>query len=389
MTDRQFGPYFGGNLLSNCGTWFQNLAQSLLVYRLTGSTFYVGVVNFAQFAGTLALAPWAGVAADTFDRRKLLVVTQLGAVAVSAVLAILSGTGHVNATIVIVLALVLGATTAFAVPALQALVPLLVERRDLGTAVALNAVTFNLARAIGPLLGAAVIHGFGITAAIALNSVSYLALVLALLVIRPSSQGPAPSRRPKFRESVALLRSDRDLAVTLAFIAAISLTSDPVNTLTPAYAETLLHRADEFAGVLIGAFGLGSVAAAFLIVPRLAEPRRRMVRSATVLGLGMVAFGLAPGLVAALVVLVLAGAGFLTANTTATTTIQLGVEDSLRGRVMALWTVAFLGVRPLGSIIDGAIASAVGVRAAAVMMGAPAIAGALLVRSKLARVRQV
>ncbi|MBV8690576.1 MAG: MFS transporter, partial [Actinobacteria bacterium] len=138
LRDRNFGPYLTGNLLSNCGTWFQNLAQSLLVYRLTKSTFMVGVVNFAQFIGMFALSPWSGSAADRFDRRRLLVVTQLGAVAVTGAMAVLSATGHATAGIVIALAVILGLTTAFAIPALMALIPLLVVPEDLGPAVALN-----------------------------------------------------------------------------------------------------------------------------------------------------------------------------------------------------------------------------------------------------------
>jgi MFS family permease len=149
LTDRNFWPYFAGNVLSNCGTWFQNLAQALLVFRLTGSTLLVGVVNFAQFVGTLVLAPWAGAAADRYDRRRLLLVTQLVAFAVTAVLAGLAGWSDVGAAVVIALALVLGVTTAYATPAMLALVPLLVPDHELPGAVALNSVTFNLARAVG------------------------------------------------------------------------------------------------------------------------------------------------------------------------------------------------------------------------------------------------
>src|SRR6184192_3405941 len=123
LGDRNFAPYFVGNLLSNCGTWFQNIAQAILVFRLTRSTLLVGVVNFAQFIGVFVLAPWAGAAADNFDRRRLLVVTQVGAVAVTAALALITSAGGVTAPVVIALACVLGLTTAFAIPALQALVP--------------------------------------------------------------------------------------------------------------------------------------------------------------------------------------------------------------------------------------------------------------------------
>src|SRR5688572_26216546 len=156
LLHRNFGPYFLGNFLSNCGTWFQTLAQSILVFRLTHSTFWLGLVNFSQFIGVFLLAPWAGSAADRFDRRRLLLVTQGVAIVVTAGLAVLAAVDAVNAPVVIAFALVLGLSTAFAIPTLQALVPSLVSRVELPAAVAMNSVTFTLARAVGPALGAVV-----------------------------------------------------------------------------------------------------------------------------------------------------------------------------------------------------------------------------------------
>src|ERR687895_319042 len=148
---RNFWPYFTGNLLSNAGTWFQNIAAVLLVYRLTRSPFLVGVVNFSQFAAVLFLAPIAGPAADRFDRRRLIVITQLAAVLLALLLALLTATEAATPAIVIAMTLALGVTTALATPALSALVPSLVSRAELPSAVALVSVTFNLARALGPI----------------------------------------------------------------------------------------------------------------------------------------------------------------------------------------------------------------------------------------------
>src|SRR5947209_9145694 len=203
-----FGPYFAGNLRSNCGTWFQNIAPAILVFRLTHSTFLVGVVNFAQFAGVFLLASWAGRAADRFDRRRLLVVTQLCALAVALAMAALVRAGLATAPVVIVLAFALGLTIAFAIPALQALVPLLVEPHDLPGAIALNSITFNLARAVGPVLAAVVIRTLGITWAFALNGVSFLALIVALAFIRPRAQHHRSDERLRLRDSVAVVRAD-------------------------------------------------------------------------------------------------------------------------------------------------------------------------------------
>jgi MFS family permease len=384
LRDRNFWPYFAGNLFSNCGTWFQNLAQALLIYRLTGSTLLVGVVNFAQFVGTFALAPWAGAAADRFDRRRLLLVTQLLAVAVTAVLAAVAAAGAATAPVVIGLALVLGVTTAFSTPAMLALVPLLVPTHELAGAVALNSVTFNLARAIGPVAGAVVIARLGIPAAFTLNAVSYLALVAALLVVEPRPQAAPPHQRPRIRESLGLVMADARLGLLLLAVMALSLTADPVNTLTPGFATQLFHQPDTIAGLLVGAFGTGAVVAAFSVGRPSAHVERRVAITLAVLAGGMAAFAVAPNLATALPALAIGGFGFLAANATATTAIQLEVEDAQRGRVMALWSVAFLWMRPFGSLADGAIASTVGLRPATLAMAAPAaaVAAVLVLRPR-------
>src|SRR5690349_20740556 len=171
---RDFGPYFVGNALSSSGTWFQTLAGALLVYRLTHSAFLLGVLSFGQFVPTLVLSPWAGSVADRFDRRRVVVVSQLAAVVLSATLAALAWAGAATAGVVIAVALGLGVAAAFALPASQALVVSLVDEEDLPSAIALNSMTYNLARAIGPALVGVAVKLLGIPAAFAVNSASYL-----------------------------------------------------------------------------------------------------------------------------------------------------------------------------------------------------------------------
>lgn len=255
---RNFWPYFAGNLLSNSGTWFQNIAQVLLV-----SPFLVGVVNFAQFAAVIVLAPVAGSAADRFDRRRLVVATQLAAAALAGVLAVVTATGRATPAIVIAVALALGVTTAVATPALQAVVPSLVTRAELPAAVALNAVTFNLARALGPIAGVFVIAQYDIPTAFAVNALSYLALVAGMFLVSARVDRPTPSRRPRLWESVGVVRADRALLLPLIVVGLVSLTADPVNTLSPAFATRLFGQPDTFTGFLVGAFGAGAVVAAF------------------------------------------------------------------------------------------------------------------------------
>lgn len=378
LASRNFAPYFVGNLLSNCGSWLQNIAQTLLVYRLTGSVFLVGVVNCAQLAGVVLLAPWSGAAADRYDRRRLVITMQLAAMAVTATLATLEAVGRATVPVVIGLALVLGCTTAFASPAMQALIPSLVPREDVGAALAMNSVTFNLARAVGPAVGALVAAQLGLAWAFGINALSYAALIGALLVVRPAPQPPRPAGgdRP-MRDSLRLLRDHPRLLVLLAVIAAVSITADPVSTLAPAFATRVFGRSDTLAGYLIASFGAGAVAASF--IPARATSAHDDDALAAIraplgaLVAGSLGYALAPSPPVAMAALALAGAGFLTAQTRATALLQLGVREHERGRVMALWSVAFLGSRPLASLADGALASAAGPRAAAVALTIPAM----------------
>ena len=351
------------------------------MYRLTDSTFLVGVVGFAQFAGTVGLAPWTGAAADHYDRRKLMIGTQVGSIVVTAVLALLAAADAATTGVVVGLALVLGVFSAFSTPAMLTLVPLLVPEHELRPAIALNAAVHNVARAVGPVLGALIVNRFGIATAFGLNSLSYLALIVALLVIHPREQPERPALRPKFRESLRLVRDDRQLVLLMVAIMVVGIVTDPTTTLTPELVSDVFRLDDAWVGVLIGAFGTGAVLAAFS-AGRVRDPRRTLTASLTVLGAGMAAFALAPNMAVAVPALVVAGFGYLTSTTTTSAAIQLGVADNQRGRVMAIWSVAFVGVRPFASLVDGALAALFGPRAAGVVFALPALvlAGLLLAR---------
>jgi MFS family permease len=385
---RNFGPYFVGNAASASGTWFQNLAASILVYRLTHSAFLLGVLNFGNFVPVLLLAPWAGSAADRFDRRRLLVATQLVSAALSGILAGLAWGGLAKVWVVIVFALGLGVMSAFSAPVSMALVGGLVPFERLGSAVALNSMTFNLARAIGPVLAGVSVSTLGIPASFAINSASYLLLVLGVLVVQPAEQIRASRSETRLRESLRLVRAQPELLALLLIVAAVGFASDPVNTEAPAFAHAF-GRADTDAGYIIGAFGAGAVVAAFLLAGRIAGSRRRMTGTLLLLGGGMVAFSQVRWLPIGFLLLAVAGFGYLASNASATSRLQLGVEERQRGRIMALWSVAFLGFRPAASLIDGAVAGAFGVRAAGVVLALPAFAcaAAILTVPRLARYR--
>jgi MFS family permease len=370
---RNFGPYFVGNASSATGTWFQNLAASLFVYRQTHSPFLLGVLQFANFIPVLLLAPWAGSAADRFDRRRVVFVSQVVATSLSAVLAALAWAGLARVWVVMACALGLGVVSAFAAPASQALIGDLVPRAELQSAVALNSMTYNLARAVGPALAALSVRKLGIPASFAINSASYLVLVAGVLVVRTAPRRRASRAETRLRESLRLVREQPRLLAFLLIVTAVGFASDPVNTEAPAFAHAL-GRPDTDAGYLIGAFGAGAVAAAFLLAGRVAGSRRRMLATLVLLGTGIVAFSLTPWLPLGLGFLAVAGFGYLASNTSATSRLQLEVAEHQRGRIMALWSVAFLGLRPVASLADGAIAGAFGVRTAGVVLAVPALA---------------
>jgi MFS family permease len=321
----------------------------------------------------LVLAPWAGSVADRFDRRRLLLITQPVSALFAGALALVTALDAASASLVIGLVLAVGVVSAFSVPAQMALVASLVTPRDLPSAVALNSMTFNIARAAGPALAGLTIATIGIAESFAVNAATYLLFTIALLAVRPREQERAARGESRLRDSLRLVAREPRLLAYLLIVAAVGFASDPVNTLAPAFAGEFGY-ADTVSGAIIGVFGAGAVTAAFVVAGRVAGSRRRIIATLALMGFGLVAFALSPWLEIGFVFLFLAGVGYLTSNTAATSRLQLDVVESQRGRIMALWTVAFLGLRPIASLVDGAVASAVGVRAAGVVLALPALA---------------
>jgi MFS family permease len=382
LREPTYRRYFIGNVISSLGTFCQAIAQSLLVYDLTGSSFLVGVVNFAQFIGVLVLAPWTGVAADRFNRRHVILATQASAGVVTGVLTVLSALGLASTPVVIACAALLGVATAFALPAFRAMIPQLVSPRNLGRAVNLDSVAVNVARALGPIGGAALVASLGSTWAFGINAVSYFGLCVALAGVHPRPQ-PPPSKRVRFRDGLRSVRARPELAGMLFIISACAFAADPSSTLSPEAAASF-GGGDTLAGLILGGFGAGAVLGAFVAGAESARHHRKVaiLLGVVVGGLGM--FALSPWLALALPGMVLAGFGYLAAQTRTSSIMYGHVAEHERGRIMALWAVAFIGMRPIASLIDGAIASLAGVRVATLVMAVPA-AAAIVVSVRLGR----
>jgi MFS family permease len=387
IASRRFGPYFVGNALSAMGVWFHNLAAALLIFRETGSEFLLGLLAASQFLPTLLLVSVAGGIADRFDRQRVVLVSQLVAMAFALAVAVLAFADALPIWLVLVLSLGMGVATAFTAPASGALVPAMVEPRDLGSAVALNSMTYNIARALGPALAALVVTALSIPAAFAVNAASYLALAVGVTLVTPPRTTDRRGGSTRLRDTLGLIRSEPRLGAYLVIVMIVGFASDPINTLAPAFA-TELGRPDTDAGILIGVFGAGAVLAALVMTGRVTASRRRLGVTLTVLGTSVALFALAPSFGVALIILVVAGFAYLTGNSGTTSRLQLEVADEHRGRIMALWAVAFLGLRPVASLIDGAIAHAFGVRTAGVVLALPALAAGIALLIPRIRLRQ-
>ena len=268
-------------------------------------------------------------------------------------------------------------------PAQQALVPQLVARKDLQAAVALNAITYNLARAVGPVVGAGIILTLGFVWAFSINALSYPALAGAALIVDvPDREEPT-----KLIETIRQVRKDPRIGPLLIAIAAVAIAIDPVSNLTPAFTVDVYGKADTFTGILIGVFGLGAAIAAAPVVTKLRTSFRAIAFAMTGLGIAVWVFGLSTDAPVGIGALFLAGMAYIISVSLATTMVQVHVTESHRGRVMALWGVAFLGVRPAASLLDGTVATWVGLRTAAIVMAVPVLVGAVYVvrRAKGAR----
>lgn len=375
ITDRLFGPYFFGNLFSNAGNWFQNIAAGVLVFEITGSNTKVGLISAIQFGAILVFTLWAGKLSDRVNRRRMLLFSQilawLGAVGLAITILLIGDDNISNPLPVYLATAVIGTGYALSLPALQALVPALVRPSDLKQAIALNSVTFNLARAFGPAVAGWVVAAFGAGVAFGVNALSFLPLIIVLTLIRQREVDMSGRSDGSIGESFRIAFGDRRILVPLIGTLAIGFGSDPVNTLSPAIAD-LFGQNRGFVGLLVAAFGAGAAVAAFGLgsFVKKFEAEQAGAYGLAVLGGGMAALAMSPNRWIALAALAIAGVGFIGAITALNSAIQDRINEEVRGRVMAIWSVFFLGVRPIAALVDGAIADTVSVRAG---IGLPAL----------------
>lgn len=368
---RAFRALWGASLFSNIGGFLQASAAAWLMLDLTGSATWVGLISASTTLPFLALALLAGAVADMNDRVRILLVSQIGMAAAAAAMAVLAFIGEATPVRLLVLGLLIGVAGSFNLPAWQALVPDLVPREMIASAVALNSVSFNVARAVGPALGGLLIATVGAEAGFGLNAVSYISVVLALWFIgRAGTQKPADTA--PLTTAMALgwrfARHTRPFRQVLLFGALFGLTSSVVPTVLPSHTEALGGGSLAY-GVLLGTMGLGAVASAFgrrWIADRL--KRWTVPAGITGYSLGGILVGAAPSLPWAVPGLVLAGACLVLTTTTLNSTAQMLSPRWVRGRTMSLWSLAFAGVTPIGAILAGVMADVLTTRASYILI---------------------
>jgi MFS family permease len=380
MVDRMFGRYFAGKVLSGTGIWVQNIVAAILMWDMTGSATWVGAISVVQFAGPLVLSPWAGALTDIVNRRRLLMAGRLLSGCAAASLAVGSLMGALSPRFLLLATALVGVGLALSSPAMQALVPALVPPRDLDQALALSSVVGNISRAVGPALGTALLLLGGSALAFGFTAVAHWAFAATLVGLRtPPGAGRAAGGR--VLDGVRYLKHDRRMAMLLLGVTALGFGVDPILTLTPALSEHF-GRGDAAVGAMASVFGAGALVAAMFTrtVRRWLDLRRLGAAGFGVLALGLSLVAATGWYAVALAGFALSGAGFLAGTTALNTRIQRRVPDEIRGRVMALWTVAFLGFRPVAAAINGVVADASSARVAVALGAVVAALAVLLAR---------
>jgi MFS family permease len=393
---RNFRLFYAGQGLSLMGTWLQQVAMGWLTYRLTGSAWLLGVVAFCASIGILLLGPLGGVVADRVNRRRGLMVTQSLMLAQAVVLALLTALGYIAVWHLIVLALWLGTLSAFDVPMRQSLfVHLVDDRADMPNAIALNSMMVNLARIVGPAIAGLLVAWVGEAWCFALNALSFVAVILALSRLHWPHEARHSATTAgwlaSWIEGARFAFGFGPSRVLLVLLAIISWTISPYSTLMPIYAKDVYGGGPDMLGLLLASAGAGALACMIYLASRknVRGLGRVIARATVVAGVCLGVFAIVRNLPAAMVLMALVGGGLMLAVASANTILQTIVEDRLRGRMASYFTIAFLGVAPLGNLAAGALAAAIGAPLTLVVNGVLCVVAAAYFWYQLPKFREL
>ena len=389
LAGRDFRLYFFGQCVSLIGTWVQQVAFGWIAYRVTGSAFMLGLVAFSGQIPTLILSPFSARLTDRFSRRGVLVALQVIQMTLAAALAVLAWLGDISPWVLVASALALGVTNAIETPVRQAFTPDIVhDRALLPNAIALNSVTFNSARLLGPALAGIVLATLGEAACFAVNALSYVATIYTLLVIHPTRPEHGEGRKSMI-EGVRYVRQFAPARWLFITVLVASFCLAPYLTFMPVYAKDILKGGPDTLGALMASSGLGALIAALYLANRktLLGLGDRMVAGCFASALGAVAFAYNPVMWIAFPLLVVSGCGTIIIVTSSNILLQSLVPDNLRGQVMALYAMSFFGILPVASLAAGGIAHVVGVQPVFVLSGLLFVALGYSLKRKMPELR--
>jgi MFS family permease len=366
LAHRDFRLFTIGQGISLIGTWLQSLALGWLVYRITRSTVLMGTVSFCTLFPTLPLGPIAGIAADRYSRRHIIISMQMLMMAQAALLAWWTYSGSITTGRIITLALLLGVANVFEMTARQSFYVHLVGKEDLPNALAINAMTFNLARVIGPSLGGLLVDRFGEALCFTLNAVSYLAVLINFSMIRSQEPRPITHTSPldHLREGFTYVRDRPGLRALLGLSVAGNFATAPLALLAPVFADGIFGMGARGYGLLTGTYALGAVLGTVTLARhgRTSGLTHIIWISASGVGLAHLAYAVAPIYSLALACAFAAGFCFLRQLPGTNTLVQSVIDEEYRGRVMALYTMSVTGMIPVGNLTAGLAAQAIGPR---------------------------
>ncbi len=361
LRNRNFQLFFSGQFISLIGTWMETIGESWLVYRLTGSSVLLGAVGFANQIPVFLLAPLGGIVADRYSRRHVVIATQFASMLLALTLSALTLTGIVRIWHLFVIAALFGVVNAFDIPARQAFLVDMVGRADLINAIALNSSMFNGARIVGPAIAGILVAAIGEGWCFFGNGVSYIAVIAGLMMMRVARHEVAPgsgSPLSSIIEGFRFVSRNPPIYSLLILLGVLSLTGMPFSVLMPIFADQILHGGARGLGLLMGASGVGALAGALLLATRhgVRGLGRWVAISATGFGASLIVFAISRSFWLSCLALVPIGFSMMIEMGSSNTLIQTMSPDALRGRVMSVYSMMFMGMAPIGALLAGAVA---------------------------------
>ena len=391
LSHRNFQLFFSGQLISLIGTWMQSVAQSWLVYKLTGSGLKLGAVGFASQIPVFMFAPLGGIAADRFNRRYIVIGTQIASMLLAFILAAITLTHRVQVWHVFVLAGLLGVVNAFDIPGRQSFLVDMVGRDDLMNAIALNSSMFNGARVIGPAIAGILVARIGEGWCFFSNAVSYIAVIIGLLLMRVHSPARVSTASPleNIMEGFRFVNRTAPIRALLLLLGLVSLVGMPYVVLMPIFADKILHGGARGLGILMGATGIGALLGALTLAFR--EGVKGLGRWVAVccagFGVSLIVFAVSHRFWVSVILLLPVGYTMMLQMSSSNTLIQVMVPDELRGRVMAVYSMMFMGMAPIGALLGGVLADRLGAQVTVGIGGTASVAGACWFWLQLPKIR--